>query len=44
MTQTERAADEVVSLPMHTELTEAEIEYICESVHEYVTTEQEAGA
>ena len=36
MTETERAAAEVVSLPMHTELTIEQQEYIAEAVLDFV--------
>ena len=36
MTETERAAAEVVSLPMHTELSADQQEYIAEAVLEFV--------
>ncbi len=36
MTETERAASEVISLPMHTELEEEQQEYIADAVLEYV--------
>lgn len=36
LTETERAAEEVISLPMHTELTEEQQEYIADAVLEFV--------
>ncbi len=44
MTHTETAAHEVISLPMHTELTGAQQGRVVDAIAEFVQTGQEAGA
>jgi dTDP-4-amino-4,6-dideoxygalactose transaminase len=44
LSRTEEAAREVVSLPMHTELTESQQEYICSQISNFVRSVAEAGA
>ncbi|NNE46508.1 MAG: DegT/DnrJ/EryC1/StrS family aminotransferase [Rhodothermales bacterium] len=44
MTHTETAAQEVISLPMHTELTGAQQGRVVDAIAEFVQTGQEAGA
>lgn len=43
MTETERAAREVISLPMHTELTAGQQQHVCDVVAGYVHQAAEAG-
>lgn len=43
MTETERAAREVISLPMHTELTEEQQEFVAHSVLEFVQQQSVVG-
>ena len=44
MTHTETAAREVISLPMHTELTGAQQGRVVDAIAEFVQTDQGAGA
>ena len=44
LSRTEAAAREVISLPMHTELTDDQQEYICSRIFEFVRSAAEAGA